>query len=119
MFLMFPIFHMPTILASQTMGIFYFETFKSLQLTNIVLLFVDQQRCTETLLAKYGFQNVNVVSTPSDPHVHLSSPLPDDCDSSIPNFPYQEIVGSLLYLATHSRPNIAQAVSVVSQYATN
>ena len=82
-------------------------------------LFVDQQRFTETLLAKYGFQNVNVVSTPSDPHVHLSSPLPDDCDSSIPNFPYQEIVGSLLYLATHSRPDIAQAVSVVSQYATN
>jgi hypothetical protein len=37
MFLMFPIFHMPTILASQTMGIFYFETFKSLRLTNIVL----------------------------------------------------------------------------------
>jgi len=82
-------------------------------------LFVDQQRFTETLLTKYGFQNVNVVSTPSDPHVHLSYPLPDDCDSSIPNFPYQEIVGSLLYLATHSRPDIAQAVSVVSQYATN
>ena len=82
-------------------------------------LFVDQQRFTETLLAKYGFHNVNVVSTPSDPHVHLTSPLPDDCDSSIPNFPYQEIVGYVLYLATHSRPDIAQAVSVVSQYATN
>ena len=65
-------------------------------------LFVDQQRFTETLLAKYGFQNVNVVSTPSDPHVHLSSPLPDDCDSSIPNFPYQEIVGlSSTWLLTH------------------
>jgi hypothetical protein len=37
-FFMFPIFHMPTILASQTMGIFDFETFKSLRLTNIVFL---------------------------------------------------------------------------------
>ena len=82
-------------------------------------MFVDQQRFTETLLVKYGFQNVNTVSTPSDPHVHLISPLPDDCDSSILNFPYQEIVGSLLYLATHSRPDIAQAVYVVAQYATN
>ena len=34
---MLPIFYMPTILASQTMGIFNFETFKSLRLTNIVL----------------------------------------------------------------------------------
>ena len=82
-------------------------------------MFVDQQRFTETLLDKYGFQNVNTVSTPSDPHVHLSSPLPEDCDSPIPNFPYQEIVGSLIYLATHSRPDIAQVVSVVAQYATN
>lgn len=82
-------------------------------------LFVDQQRFTETLLTKYGFHDVNTVSTPSDPHVHLSSPSPDDCDTPIPHFPYQEIVGSLLYLATHSRPDIAQAVSVVAQYATN
>ena len=82
-------------------------------------LFVDQQCFTETLLVKYGLHNVNIVSTPSDPHVHLNSPPPDDCDLTIPKFPYQEIVGSLLYLATHSRPNIAQVVSLVAQYATN
>ena len=33
---MFPMFHMLTILASQITGVFYFETFQSLRLTNIV-----------------------------------------------------------------------------------
>ena len=63
---------------------------------------MDQQRFTETLIVKYGFHNVNIVSIPSDPHVHLNYPPLDDRDSTIPNFPYQEIVGSFLYLATHS-----------------
>ena len=34
---MFPMFRAFPRLASQTMGVFYFETFESLQLTNIVL----------------------------------------------------------------------------------
>lgn len=81
-------------------------------------LFMNHQCFTENLFVKYDFHNVNFISTPNDPHVHLSSPPPDDHDSTIPNFIYHEIVGSLLYLTTHSRPNIAQAVSVVAPYAT-
>jgi hypothetical protein len=82
-------------------------------------LYVDQQRYTETLLTRFGYENANPVSTPSDPHVPLSYPPPNDSDTHVPNFPYQEIVGCLLYLATHSRPDIAHAVSVVAQYSTN
>ena len=36
MFPVFPMVRTLTILASQTMGVFYFKTFQSLQLTNIV-----------------------------------------------------------------------------------
>ena len=82
-------------------------------------LYIDQQRFTETILVKYGFQDSNTVSTPCDPHVPLSNPPAGDTDAIIPLFPYQEIVGSLLYLATHSRPDIAHAVSVVAQFASN
>ena len=82
-------------------------------------LYVDQQRYTETLLTRFGYENANPVSTPSDPHVPLSYPPPNDSDTPVFNFPYQEIAGSLLYLATHSRPDIAHAVSVVAQYSTN
>ena len=60
-----------------------------------------------------------MVSTPCDPHVPLSYPHAQDTDTPIPQFPCQKIVGSLLYLATHSRPYIAHAVSVVVQYANN
>ena len=79
---------------------------------------IDQQRCTKTLLTIFGYEDANPVSTPSDPHVPLSYPPPNDFDTPVPNIPYQEIVGSLLYLATHSRPDIAHAVSVVAQYST-
>ena len=82
-------------------------------------LYIDQQRYTETLLTRFGYENANPVSTPSDPHVPLSYPPPNDSDTTVPNFPYQEIVGCLLYLATHSRPDIAHVVSVVAQYSTN
>ena len=82
-------------------------------------IYIDQQRFTETILAKYGFQDAHTVSTPCDPHVSLSHPSAGDTDTHVPQFPYQEIVGSLLYLATHSRPDIAHAVSVVAQYASN
>ena len=41
MFPMFPMFRAFPRLASQTMGVFYFETFESLQLTNIVFIMKD------------------------------------------------------------------------------
>jgi hypothetical protein len=59
------------------------------------------------------------VTTPCDPHVSLCHPSAGDTNTHVPQFPYQEIFGSLLYLATHSRPDIAHAVSVVAQYASN
>ena len=70
-------------------------------------------------LLNMAFRMLITVSTPCDPHVPLSHPPAGDTDAPIPHFPYQEIVGSLLYLATHSTPNIAHAVSVVAQYASN
>ena len=82
-------------------------------------IYIDQQRFTETIIVKYGFQDAHTVSTPCDPHVPLSHSHAGYIDIPIPHFPYQEIVGSLLYLATHSRPDIAHAVSVVAHMLTN
>lgn len=81
-------------------------------------LYVDQSRYIKTLLAKYGYTDVNPVSTPADSNVHLQRPLPDD-DQPVPNFPYQNIVGSLLHVMVYTRPDIAHAVTTVAQYSSN
>lgn len=82
------------------------------------LLYVDQQRFIESMLAKFGYADANPVSTPAASNVQLQSPGPDD-DSEIPVFPYQEIVGSLLYVQISTRPDITHAVNKVSQFSSN
>ena len=82
------------------------------------LLFVDQQRFIESLLVKFGYADAHLVATPTDSNVQLQAPRPDD-DSLPPVFPYQELVGSLLYVQIATRPDITHAVSKVSQFSTN
>ena len=65
------------------------------------------------LLRKYRMADTNPVSTPTDVNVKLvkdygvSKPADQDL--------YQSLVGSLLYAAVATRPDIAQAVSVVAK----
>ncbi|KMQ92976.1 hypothetical protein RF55_6975 [Lasius niger] len=56
------------------------------------------------------------VAIPVDQHQDLSLETPSN-QSEIVNAPYKEAIGSLLYLAMVSRPDIAYAVNTVSQYA--
>ena len=37
----------------------------------------------------------------------------------VENFPYKQIVGAVLYLAMHTRPDIAYAVGVLARHASN
>lgn len=58
--------------------------------------------------------NAKTVSVPADPNVVLT---PVTCDSDVRiDIPYREAVGSLLFAAIISRPDIAYAVSNVSKY---
>uniref|UniRef100_A0ABD2XH93 CCHC-type domain-containing protein n=1 Tax=Trichogramma kaykai TaxID=54128 RepID=A0ABD2XH93_9HYME len=75
-------------------------------------IFVKQEIYIDKILRKFKMHDANIVKTPADPHVRL-------CKPTKPNelrVPYREAVGSLLFLALVSRPDIAYAVGVVSRY---
>ncbi|KAA0026173.1 Retrovirus-related Pol polyprotein from transposon TNT 1-94 [Cucumis melo var. makuwa] len=73
---------------------------------------LSQAKYASDLLARSGITNSNTASTPLDPNVHLTPydgvPLED---VSL----YRQLVGSLIYL-TVTRPDIAYAIHIVSQF---
>lgn len=76
----------------------------------------------QAILRKFNMEGCKPKSTPADPHTQLSkemSPTTDEEAEEMKKVPYREAVGSLLYLATTTRPDIAYAVGQVSQFCQN
>jgi len=68
----------------------------------------------QKLLEKYGLTEAKPVSTPSDLKVKLVKD--DSYSKSVEPVRYQSMVGSLLYAAIATRPDISHAVGVVSKF---
>ena len=77
---------------------------------------MHQKQYIENMLEKYHLTDANTVSTPADLSVKLKKDdgFSKDVDSTL----YQLMIGSLLYAANSTRPDIAQAVGVVSRYTS-
>jgi hypothetical protein len=74
------------------------------------------------MLDKYGLSNANSVSTPMDPGSKLSTsmaPQSEDDVAFMKSVPYINAVGSLMYLAITSRPDIAYSVGVLARFNSN
>lgn len=74
------------------------------------------------VLKRFNMENCKPVTTPSDPNQILSismSPKTETEIEEVKNIPYQEAVGSLLYLAQGTRLDIMFAVSNVSRFNSN
>ena len=63
---------------------------------------------------RYGLASANSVSTPANPNVKLCKD--DKVSKPVDPVLYQSMVGSLLYVAIATRPDISQAVGVVSKF---
>lgn len=78
---------------------------------------INQAAYTTKVLTKFNMVDAAPVSTPAD-----SSVKPDhtqDERQSVTKYPFREAVGSLMYLAIATRPDIAFAVNTVSRHLEN
>lgn len=78
---------------------------------------IDQEEFIEQILDKFNMSECKPVGTPLEPKKKLIKPQDGEKIKS-PPVPYQNLVGSLMYLATWTRPDIAHAASMLSQFNT-
>lgn len=73
-------------------------------------IFICQSAYINRILQKFGMENSNTVTTPYEQfHTGDEDKILED------TVPYREAVGSLMYLSVATRPDIAYAVSMVSE----
>ena len=85
-------------------------------------LSLSQSQFITHLVQEHGLQDCKPVSTPLNPGSRLStsmSPQNDAEAAEMSQYPYISIVGSLMYLALTTRPDIAYAAGVLARFNSN
>lgn len=73
---------------------------------------LDQEEFINSLLIKFGLENCNeTVTTPMEINLKL-----DKSESCNEKYPYQQLIGSLMYLSILTRPDISFSISFLSQF---
>ena len=75
---------------------------------------MNQSQYIRQKLLKFGYEGLKPVATPLDPKHKLMRAGPDEPAVDVQR--YQEIIGCLIYLVSCTRPDLAHAVSVLSQF---
>lgn len=86
------------------------------------VLAIDQRKFIEDVLERFQMTECNPVSTPMDCQQKLDksfSPNTEKEKEEMSTAPYQELVGSLLFIANVSRPDISFAVNFLSRFCKN
>jgi len=83
------------------------------------MLFLSQKELVRNIIRRFGMEKTKIISTPLVTYFKLSTALNPTSDgerSYMENISYSSMVGSLMCLIVCTRPDIVQAVSVVSRY---
>jgi len=86
------------------------------------LLKVSQPQHISAILKKFNMDSSSTRIIPFDPNGRLSkqmAPTTEEEKEEMQQVPYREAVGSLMYVTTTFRPDIAYAVSQVAQFCEN
>ena len=80
-------------------------------------LFISQEKYLEGVINRFGMQDCNPVSTPLETGKTFQKRADDEepCNKET----YQQAIGCLTYVSTSTRPDIAAAVGLFSQYMSN
>ncbi|KAG8235163.1 hypothetical protein J437_LFUL015203 [Ladona fulva] len=76
-------------------------------------LFLHQENYARKILARHNMENCKIMKTP------MNSGRQDSEDKIHSNFEYRNAVGSLLYLSSKTRPDIAYSVNYASRKVKN
>ena len=83
-------------------------------------LYLSQKEYLRKVLKRFGMnEKSKPVSTPLAPHFKLSTSMSPKNDTKweyMSKLPYASAIGSLMYAMVCTRPDISQAVGVVSRY---
>jgi hypothetical protein len=80
---------------------------------------MDQRAYIEHVLKRFNMEGSKDKHTPFVPHVHLSkSDCPEQANKDDIKM-YQQLIGSLMYIACGTRPDIAYAVNTCAQFMSN
>ena len=81
-------------------------------------IWMHQQQYVHRILNRYGLGEAKMYATPIDTCTHLKK-RDNNLEEGVDPLTYQSKVGSLMYVAVATRPDISYAVGLVSKYNSN
>lgn len=83
---------------------------------------LSQESFVEAIITKYNFIDAKPAAVPMDPSMQYTkdqSPTTTTQIAEMKRVPFRSALGSLMYLAVGTRPDVAFAVSTLAQFADN
>ncbi|THH19980.1 hypothetical protein EUX98_g8671, partial [Antrodiella citrinella] len=80
---------------------------------------MNQSAYVDTLISRFKMEEAHPAATPLDPAVNLFMPVTAEDRDAMASRPYAQLIGSLMYAAIGTRPDIMFAVSTLARFMSD